>query len=239
MPEFVVHGERVGEGLGHQGTEHAPIASAQSMHEDLHRTGGGSQSCQRRSGRLDSFCTQQVIVDPKLAPESMAPYSRRTKILAVLAALAMAAGAGLFHARSNPTLAGFYGKTSVIHRHTSPPPWPDAGNCFSVLPKSTFYREWCLHWLPGQRKPIEGWRVINMHAENFEALCRQQGFRWVLVERVGERHCLIVDPRVPREWLLHAPCTLCVPMEIRQKLRVERPGCFREDLPVEAGVKPL
>jgi hypothetical protein len=110
------------------------------------------------------------------------------------------------------------------------------GTGFSVLPRWAWLRERYLPWLSKHLGEPDEWWVVNMHAENFEALSSQRGFQWVRVEKIGERPggalCLVVDKRVPREWLLERP--RIEPLALRQKLKLERPECFREDPQVKA-----
>jgi hypothetical protein len=135
----------------------------------------------------------------------------------------------------------------VMHvgsEHIGPAPWPH-GSSFSVDPYWASLRKRYLpglsryvglQWLSKYVGPDTQWSVLNMHAENLGELCRQRGFQWVKVEKVGERAdavlCLVVDKRVPREWLLERPRMGSLLM--RQKLKLERPECFREDPQVKA-----
>jgi hypothetical protein len=104
--------------------------------------------------------------------------------------------------------------TQVGYRHDGPPPWPK-GNCF---------------WLTSDPADPEAPRfhVGNMHAENFERVVRDLGLETVEVMRVGEGHCLIVDPRIPREWLRDAPCQVCTPAAFGQQLLEGHAGRFRQ-----------
>lgn len=72
-----------------------------------------------------------------------------------------------------------------------------------------------------------------MHAENFEALSRKLGFKSVQIEELDDRYCLVVDRRIPREWLLTS-ASARGPLTTRLKLRQERPECFREEPQVES-----
>jgi hypothetical protein len=105
-----------------------------------------------------------------------------------------------------------------------------------VLPRWTWLRERHLPWLSGHFGRPKEWPVLNMHAENLEALGRQRGFQWMKVEKVGERAGgplrLVVDKRVPREWLIERARTAS--LQMRQKFKLERPECFREDPQVRA-----
>lgn len=109
----------------------------------------------------------------------------------------------------NRTLVGFFSK--------EPPPWQE-GNCFSLSPGTGPFP-----LLPRGKQ----WHVINMHAENFEAIVGKLGLESVEVERVGVSSCLIVDPRIPREWLRQKPCSTCVRRELSEELLTTRPDTFR------------
>ena len=95
--------------------------------------------------------------------------------------------------------------TAVGYNHTGPPPWP-SGNCFWLYPDPT-----------GQAGPR--FHVDNMHAENFERLVRDLGLETVEVLCVSPGHCVVVDPRIPREWFRQAPCNHCVQPPLRDQLQ--------------------
>ena len=174
----------------------------------------------------------------------MARVPRTIKVPAVLIAVAVTAVIALRSIGSPRTMARIGDVMHVGSEHIGPAPWPD-GSSFSVDPYWASLRKRYLpglsryvglQWLSKYVGPDTQWSVLNMHAENLGALCRQRGFQWVKVEQVGERAggpvCLVVDKRVPREWLLDKPRMDSLPM--RQKLKLERPECFREDPQVKA-----
>jgi len=108
-----------------------------------------------------------------------------------------------------------YGMTTVVgYFHKTPPPWPK-GNCFELSPLTI--EERTRRRVAGA--PAESWFVLNMHTENFEAFVERSGITTVKVERVGKRSCLIVDPRVPNDWLLESPCTTCTPKDALDELK--------------------
>jgi len=135
-------------------------------------------------------------------------------------------------------------QTMVGYQYRTPAPWP-AGNCFSAVPASTwdFYlnqlqnTSWWRKYLPrvGKRTRADrGWLVVNMHAENFHAVCKQLNLKTVETEKLDDRFCLVVDWRIPRKWLLLTPKTCCAPIPMRRQLWRERPECFREDVELQA-----
>jgi hypothetical protein len=166
----------------------------------------------------------------------MAQVSRIAKLLGVLLAVGVAAVIALQTIERPRTMARFRMQQLAGYHYTTPPPWRK-GNGFSVLPRWTWLRERYLPWLSRHVGEPDEWWVVNMHAENLHALSRQRGFQWFRVEKVGEERpggvlCLVVDKRVPREWLLERPRIGSLLM--RQKLKLERPECFREDPQVKA-----
>jgi hypothetical protein len=103
------------------------------------------------------------------------------------------------------------------------PPWAQ-GDCFEVLPLSS----WILSTyapLPGYHP--SGWHVVNMHAENFEEIVKRKGIKSIKIERIDERYCLIVDPRIPRSWFLSKPCPRCVGLELAPGLLMRHADWFR------------
>ena len=89
------------------------------------------------------------------------------------------------------TLVGFDPKT--------PPPWP-VGNCFELSPLPLSRRR--------GRPDIRGYHVANMHHENFAEVVKRLGLDTVEVEVRGGCF-LVVDPRIPRQWLRERPCPTC------------------------------
>jgi hypothetical protein len=115
-----------------------------------------------------------------------------------------------------PARAGMV--TTVAHDLTPPPPWRD-GNCFTMHP------------LPRPRQigtNIDlGHHVANMHFENFEEIVKRLGLKRVLVEFDG-RFLLVVDSRIPRDWLLEKPCPSCIFAPTRDALLAKYPDKFRK-----------
>jgi hypothetical protein len=106
------------------------------------------------------------------------------------------------------------GSTQVGYNTKGPPPWPK-GNCFWLSPE------------PRDRAAPK-YHVVNMHAENFERVVRDLGIVTVEVLLVSKAHCLIVDPRIPRAWLRDAPCEICSPPAVRQRLWDGNAEWFRQ-----------
>lgn len=78
-------------------------------------------------------------------------------------------------------------------------PYPQAGgNCFSVLCED------------GVR-----YRVCNMHVENLNHLRETGVISYPLeVQTIGDKHCIVVDPRVPESYLMKRMCTICTPRHL-------------------------
>jgi hypothetical protein len=57
-----------------------------------------------------------------------------------------------------------------------------------------------------------------MHAENFQEAVKQFRLETVEILPVGNRNCVIVDERIPKQWLLKKPCSHCTPESLRQEL---------------------
>jgi hypothetical protein len=136
--------------------------------------------------------------------------------------------------------------TAVLHRYDTPPPWPH-GNCFSVSRLSLQQRraierdearaQRSNRRSNKQRVPRPDPRsyelqVLNMHAANFGRVVEELKIDTVEVERVGKQHCLIVDARISREWLLEVPCRHCTPDSLRKDLgSPHRAARFRKASP--------
>jgi len=110
--------------------------------------------------------------------------------LAALAALAVSVMLPGGDSRRVKARAGM--QKLVGYQHTTPAPWP-AGNCFSAVPISSWgwyltqlqNTSWWRKYLPGignQTGLEEAWLVVNMHAENFRAVCQQLNLRTVEIE---------------------------------------------------------
>jgi hypothetical protein len=94
----------------------------------------------------------------------------------------------------------------------NPPPWVK-GNCIKVSPTP-------------ELREAERWHVANMHGENFNAFVAKVSIKAIRVLPFEGRYCLIVDPRVPREWFLDVPCDQCVRGPVRDKI-TSYPQFFR------------
>lgn len=148
-----------------------------------------------------------------------------TVVVAVLGGLVLGRSGSRRMARLSSVTCAYYG-------HTTPPPWPQ-GNQFTVVPVSTWFLDRYRPRFLGLGRWSLGRTVANMHAENFEALSRKLGFKSVQIEELDDRFCLVVDRRIPREWLLTS-ASARGPLTTRLKLRQERPECFREEPQVES-----
>ncbi|HQR06870.1 MAG TPA: hypothetical protein PLN21_08615 [Gemmatales bacterium] len=95
---------------------------------------------------------------------------------------------------------GYYMQTDIGYVWNSPPPWPE-GNSFSLAAE------------PGDPSKCIN-HVVNMHAENFHDICIKLGLLRVrariLNDAIGNTYIIIIDPRIPRNWFLQAPCSHCM-----------------------------
>jgi hypothetical protein len=66
-----------------------------------------------------------------------------------------------------------------------------------------------------------------MHAENFKEAVKKFQLETVEILPVGDTRCaVIVDERIPKEWLLEKPCPLCTPESLRRELEKNHAGRF-------------
>jgi hypothetical protein len=65
-----------------------------------------------------------------------------------------------------------------------------------------------------------------MHAENFQEAVKKFQLETVEIVRVGDTHCVIVDERIPKQWLLEKPCSLCTPESLRRELEKSHTARF-------------
>jgi hypothetical protein len=132
----------------------------------------------------------------------------------------------------------------VGYSHNTPAPWPD-GNCFFAVPttmlgwySSRFQNTWWGNRFLsrfGNHPALDGgFLVVNMHAENFHAAIQKLKLKTVEIEKLDDRFCLVVDRRIPKEWLLATPKTCCAPMAMRERLWRERPECFRQEADLQS-----
>jgi hypothetical protein len=112
------------------------------------------------------------------------------------------------------TLMGFH--------YTNRPPWPD-GNYLTFETKTNV----------GSGLPPGAWQVVNMHAENYYELVKRQRLKSLELGLLADHRCFVVDPRVPREWLLTAPRG-GRDLERRLSLKVQFAEYFRKDPQAEA-----
>jgi len=106
-----------------------------------------------------------------------------------------------------PAEVGWMTVVGYPNNERTPPPWP-GGNCFSLADEPQMH-------------------VVNMHAANFARIVRDLGLETVRVRRVGKSQCLVIDPRIPRSWLMTAPCTICTPPDLARDLAAAYPEWFR------------
>jgi hypothetical protein len=114
--------------------------------------------------------------------------------------------------------------TCVKFHHRTSPPW-NGGNCFHVAPESSWVEVEPEVGTPDPSAPH--WLVLNMHAENFLAIVAQERLESLEIESIDDRHCLIVDPRIPQGWLRSEPCQACVAGGIASMARGLHAGAFR------------
>jgi hypothetical protein len=114
------------------------------------------------------------------------------------------------------------GQTLVRFFYKTPPPWP-RGNCFEVSSKP--------RWVgPVGGFQTTSWRVCNMHAENFSAVVPRLKPQEVQIQRVDGGRCLIIDPRIPREYLLNEPSPACTQVPESQAFLRQYPEHFSKPL---------
>ncbi|MBX9585581.1 MAG: hypothetical protein K2X87_35180 [Gemmataceae bacterium] len=145
---------------------------------------------------------------------------RWVRIVGLIAALALAAGGGWWAARSPAVTLRprAIRSTSGDFWHDGPPPWPH-GNRFSLTAD------------PDAAPSSEWWLVLNMHAENYTELSKRLGLETLRILPVGPNECLIIDRRVPRDWLLDAPLG---PPDFRREMLEKYPQYFRPPAPPPA-----
>jgi hypothetical protein len=139
--------------------------------------------------------------------------TRRTRIVGLIAALAVAAG-GVWWATRSPARTlrpAAIRSTTGAFRHDGPPPWPH-GNRFSLTAD------------PDAAPSSRWWLVLNMHTENYTELSKRLNLETVRILPVGTDQCLIIDRRVPRAWLLDVPLG---PPEFRREILEKYPQHFR------------
>lgn len=142
--------------------------------------------------------------------------TRRNRIVGLVAVAGLAAGAVWWASRPRTTLlaARPLKTTALGFKYNTPPPWP-RGNRLSLTAD------------PHPASSAEWWLILNMHAENFGELSGRLGWETVEVLPVGPRRCLIVDPRVPSEWLLDGPLDVGLTPNPQDELVTKYPQHFR------------
>ena len=100
--------------------------------------------------------------------------------------------------------------TLVKPNHNGPPPWP-YGNSM---------------WLSRDPKESEEFFVVNMHTENFCHITSELKMKTVMVRRLGDKKCLVIDPLIPREWFRKRPPRGATPHDAIYDLH---PTAFRPD----------
>jgi len=101
--------------------------------------------------------------------------------------------------------------TAVAFNRDPPPPWRK-GNCFDLSPLPLSRRT--------EKNLGSGYYVANMHWESFQEIVRRLGLKRVLVEFDGQ-FFLVVDSRIPRDWLREQPCPSCISAPMRDALLTE------------------
>src|SRR5262245_47653841 len=74
-------------------------------------------------------------------------------------------------------------QTLLKPRHDGPPPWPHGNRM----------------WLSHDPKKLDELFVLNMHAENFHHITGELKMKTVMVRRLGDKECLVIDPLISRE----------------------------------------
>ncbi len=115
------------------------------------------------------------------------------------------------------------GSTMVAQDHRGAPPWP-RGNCTTIGNLTGGMRV-----LPAGR-----WTVLNLHNENLNELKKRLGLKSLELVLLKNGECLVVDRRVPREWLLAHPCRCCTRLEHRLSLREKWTTNFRGEPQADA-----
>ena len=106
--------------------------------------------------------------------------------------------------------------TAIAFNRDPSPPWR-TGNCFDLSPVPLSRRK--------ERNLAPGYHVANMHSENFKEIVRRLRLKRVLVEFDGESF-LVVDSRIPRDWLRERPCLHCISAPMADALLTEHPDRF-------------
>ena len=151
------------------------------------------------------------------------PLSHREYLLlAGLAVSLIAAGVVQWTTREKSPVRTV-SSTAMLVRYDLPYPWP-SGNVFSIGVRDDGLQPGPASWLDQDQQARSRWNDVNMYAENFTEISKQQRIRQVEVERLGLNYCAIVDSRIPRSWLSKHPLRLSVPKS--RRLRLERPELF-------------
>ena len=108
--------------------------------------------------------------------------------------------------------------TLVGYSTSGNPPWP-AGNCLTLSAKKD---------VPSNLPPGT-WTVRNMTSENFQEFVKHNEIGHLKLAVLNRGQCFIVDPRIPRQWLLTGPCVTCTPLETRTQFRRRYSEFFRND----------
>jgi hypothetical protein len=106
--------------------------------------------------------------------------------------------------------------TQVGYFHKTPPPWK-VGNCFGLSHVP----------IEAGQFGVRGQHVANMHFENFEEAVKRLGLKAVDVQYIGG-YFFVVDPRIPRQWLLEQPCSSCTRSPGGESILAKHADKFRE-----------
>ena len=107
-------------------------------------------------------------------------------------------------------------QTLVGYHYTNKPPWPK-GNCLTFIPNSH------------SNQLTAGWQLVNMHAENFHEFQKRHKLKTLELGLLNSNQCLVIDNRIPREWLLLSSCSCCSRLENRLLLKSQFSDHFQKE----------
>ena len=129
-------------------------------------------------------------------------------LLGAIVLLIVMVGLSLRNPRRVPARACI--TTLLFFQHQSPGPWTH-GNSFTLAPGPAWTVKGPVGNFLRQHRPVSltggptGWGVLNMHAENFSEIVRQLKLESVEILLLDDHTCLVIDPRIPREWFCPLP----------------------------------
>lgn len=192
----------------------APETDAPYLYDEIIDVLGTKQKVQVPKALIDSLeaavakrptlvCLKTLIMalahdSPQRDIEKAAGFLRRYVALAK---------AELYEKATSKQVPPFMARVTLVSfNRTGDPPWK-RGNCIELMPVPAT-------GMNKRRLPGSGLFVINMHAANFDMIMKRHNFKSIKVEQISHRYCLIVDQRIPPNWLREAPCR-CVSEFVR------------------------